>query len=184
MASKVSLLVVPDGQSDEWRESILRPIPYAIVPAFTELAQLHREVPDESRRRLWQDALQRSVDPAVMEFAQRMVNDHTHAGDGMKAAATSANVRLPDLVVGDIEAQHATCCVGEARWLELLERYGRSTFDDCAARLLDYGERLTREAIAAWPFAGEYDLAPIAFQLEIVPMLKATPDIRGSRHLR
>ncbi|PYR18077.1 MAG: hypothetical protein DMF98_26225 [Acidobacteria bacterium] len=57
-----SLLVVPDGQSDEWRESILRPIPYAIVPAFTELAQLYREVPDESRRRLWQDALQRSVE--------------------------------------------------------------------------------------------------------------------------
>jgi N-methylhydantoinase B len=66
-----------------------------------------------------------------------------------------ANVRLPDLVVGDIEAQHATCCVGEARWLELVERYGRTTFDACAVRLLDYGERLTREAISVWP-DGEY----------------------------
>jgi N-methylhydantoinase B len=66
-----------------------------------------------------------------------------------------ANVRLPDLVTGDLEAQHATCCVGEARWLELLERYGRTTFEDCATRLLDYGERLNREAIAAWP-DGEY----------------------------
>jgi N-methylhydantoinase B len=70
-------------------------------------------------------------------------------------ALIRANVRLPDLVVGDIEAQHATCCVGEARWLELLERYGRTAFDACATRLLDYGERLTREAIAAWP-DGDY----------------------------
>ena len=57
-----SLLVVPDGTSDEWRDSILRPIPYAIVPPFTELAQLHRHIPDESDRRLWQDALQRAVE--------------------------------------------------------------------------------------------------------------------------
>src|SRR5206468_5797498 len=57
-----SLLVVPDGKTDDWRESIVRPIPYTVVPAFTELAQLRREIPDESRRRLWQDALQRAVD--------------------------------------------------------------------------------------------------------------------------
>jgi hypothetical protein len=57
-----SLLVVSDPGSEDWRESIVRPIPYAIVPAFTELAQLRREIPDESRRRLWQDALQRAVE--------------------------------------------------------------------------------------------------------------------------
>ncbi|MFO1147504.1 MAG: hydantoinase B/oxoprolinase family protein [Alsobacter sp.] len=66
-----------------------------------------------------------------------------------------SNVRLPDLVVGDIEAQYATCSVGEARWLELVDRYGRDTFESCATRLLDYGETLTREAIASWP-DGEY----------------------------
>lgn len=55
------LLVVPDG-SEMWRESIVRPIPYAVVPAFSELAQLNRQNPDEKIKRLWQDAVNRAVD--------------------------------------------------------------------------------------------------------------------------
>jgi hypothetical protein len=55
------LLVVPDG-SETWRESIVRPIPYAVVPAFAELAQLNRQNPDEKIKRLWQDAVNRAVD--------------------------------------------------------------------------------------------------------------------------
>ena len=39
--------------------------------AFTELAQLYREVPDESRRRLWQDALQRAV-PALFDVREQV----------------------------------------------------------------------------------------------------------------
>jgi hypothetical protein len=41
-----TLLVVPAG-SDGWRESIVRPITYAIEPAFTELAQLALDRPEE-----------------------------------------------------------------------------------------------------------------------------------------
>jgi hypothetical protein len=55
-----SLLVVPQA-STTWRESIVQPIPYAVVPAFAELAQLSRETPDGSRKRLWREALQRAV---------------------------------------------------------------------------------------------------------------------------
>ncbi|MBZ5559566.1 MAG: hypothetical protein LAO77_20035 [Acidobacteriia bacterium] len=55
-----SLLVVPDA-SQTWQESIVRPIPYAVVPAFAELAQLSRETPDASRKRVWREALQRAV---------------------------------------------------------------------------------------------------------------------------
>jgi sensor domain DACNV-containing protein len=55
-----SLLVVPDA-STTWQESIVQPIPYAVVPAFAELAQLSRETPDASRKRLWREALQRAV---------------------------------------------------------------------------------------------------------------------------
>jgi hypothetical protein len=55
-----SLLVVPDA-STTWQESIVQPIPYAVVPAFAELAQLSRETPDASRKRLWREALQRTV---------------------------------------------------------------------------------------------------------------------------
>ena len=40
-----TLLVVPAG-SESWRESIVRPITYAVDPPFTELADLLREAPD------------------------------------------------------------------------------------------------------------------------------------------
>jgi hypothetical protein len=55
-----SLLVVPT-QSEAWRESILRPIPYAVSPAFSGLAELVRH-PMEERKRRWQDAVVESID--------------------------------------------------------------------------------------------------------------------------
>jgi sensor domain DACNV-containing protein len=54
------LLVVPDA-SDQWRESIVRPMSYAVTPPFSELAALCRETPDGRRRREWQDAIARTV---------------------------------------------------------------------------------------------------------------------------
>jgi hypothetical protein len=56
-----SLLIVPE-KHDAWRDSIVRPIPYAVVPPFEELAQLSRDTPDDSRRRVWQDAVTRAVE--------------------------------------------------------------------------------------------------------------------------
>ncbi|MDO8360951.1 MAG: hydantoinase B/oxoprolinase family protein [Devosia sp.] len=64
------------------------------------------------------------------------------------------NVRLPDLVLGDLDAQYATCNIGEREMLRLFERYG-DTLEVYFDRLLDYGEELTRKAIAAWP-DGDY----------------------------
>lgn len=61
------------------------------------------------------------------------------------------NVRLPDLVIGDLEAQYATCNIGERDLLHLFERYGRTTLETYFDRLIDYGETLTRKAISAWP---------------------------------
>ncbi len=64
------------------------------------------------------------------------------------------NVRLPDLVLGDLDAQYATCNIGERELQRLFERHGdalEAYFD----RLIDYGEELTRKAIASWP-DGEY----------------------------
>ena len=55
-----SLLVVP-STAEVWRESIVQPISYAVVPRFAELAQLAREQPDESRRKLWREALDEAV---------------------------------------------------------------------------------------------------------------------------
>lgn len=54
------LLVVP-ADSDRWRESIVSPIPYALEPRFSRLADLLSEDSD-GRNRLWEDALGRAVD--------------------------------------------------------------------------------------------------------------------------
>jgi N-methylhydantoinase B len=61
------------------------------------------------------------------------------------------NVRLPDLVVGDLEAQLATCFIGERELGRLIDRYGEAELQRYFDELLDYGERLTRQAIRAWP---------------------------------
>ena len=55
------MLVVPPG-SDAWRESIVHPIAYSILPAYSALARLVRERPDDALRLPWQDALGRAVD--------------------------------------------------------------------------------------------------------------------------
>jgi hypothetical protein len=55
------LLIVPEG-GDEWQESMVRPIPYAVVPPFAELAQLTREPPEVRLSQQWQDAMHRAVE--------------------------------------------------------------------------------------------------------------------------
>jgi hypothetical protein len=55
-----SLLVVPDG-TQAWRESIVHPIPYAIRPAFSGLADLLRQDVSARRQNLWQGALRQAI---------------------------------------------------------------------------------------------------------------------------
>ena len=54
-----ALLVVPSG-SEDWRQSIVQPIVYAIRPFFSELAELMTHPATE--RRPWQEALSRAVE--------------------------------------------------------------------------------------------------------------------------
>ena len=56
-----TLLVVPAG-TEEWRESIVHPIPYSVVPAFSGLSELMRQDVGERDGSLWQGALRRAVD--------------------------------------------------------------------------------------------------------------------------
>ncbi len=84
-----SLLLVPAG-SETWRESIIWPMPYAVSPPFSELAQLFRETPDPARRRLWQEALGRSVDAIAgltgVDGAVVLTDQHELLGFGGKIA--------------------------------------------------------------------------------------------------
>jgi hypothetical protein len=56
-----ALLLVPAG-SDAWRESIVRPISYAVSPPFLGLGRLMRQDPAERHELRWQEALRRAVD--------------------------------------------------------------------------------------------------------------------------
>ena len=62
-----------------------------------------------------------------------------------------ANVRVPHMTLGDLNAQLAACHIGERGVLELIERYGADAFEAYAADLIDYTERLVRAEIANWP---------------------------------
>jgi hypothetical protein len=52
-----SILMVPSG-TDSWRESIVQPIPYHVLPPFSALAQLIRRAAADRRAREWQDELE------------------------------------------------------------------------------------------------------------------------------
>jgi N-methylhydantoinase B len=61
------------------------------------------------------------------------------------------NIRAPDMVVGDMEAQIAAGRIGAERYAALIERYGLATVRAAAEDLMDYSERLMRAAIARVP---------------------------------
>ncbi len=61
------------------------------------------------------------------------------------------NVRMPDLVVGDLRAQVAACRWGQIGFERLVERYGLAHLQQASSRLLDIAEQRMRDAIAALP---------------------------------
>ena len=61
------------------------------------------------------------------------------------------NVRVPDLIVGDMEAQIAACHVGALRFKDLLDRFGLDTVRNATESLFDYSEKLMRAQIARIP---------------------------------
>jgi N-methylhydantoinase B len=65
------------------------------------------------------------------------------------------NIRVSDLVVGDMEAQIAAARIGAERLSVLIAQHGYSRFKAACEAVMDYAERLMRQAIAALP-DGEY----------------------------
>lgn len=56
-----SLLVVPQN-CDDWRLSIFEHVPYSVSPAYSELAELLRQSPEEKSQQIWQEAFIDAVD--------------------------------------------------------------------------------------------------------------------------
>jgi N-methylhydantoinase B/oxoprolinase/acetone carboxylase alpha subunit len=61
------------------------------------------------------------------------------------------NVRIPDVVEGDLNAQIAACSVGARRVVELAGRYGAEATLGMFQALLDRSETMTRQAIREIP---------------------------------
>lgn len=65
------------------------------------------------------------------------------------------NIRASALVVGDMEAQIKAAEIGANRYLALVKQYGLDTVNAAYEDLMDYSERLMRDAIRALP-DGDY----------------------------
>ncbi|WP_226011386.1 hydantoinase B/oxoprolinase family protein [Halomicrobium salinisoli] len=70
------------------------------------------------------------------------------------------NVRTPEERAGDLRAQQAATETGRRRFAELVAEHGRETVDAVTDRVLDYGERRMRDAVADLP-DGSYEFADI-----------------------
>ena len=66
-----------------------------------------------------------------------------------------ANIRAQDLVVGDMEAQIESSRIGATRFVELVQNYGLEATIAAFHDLMDYSERLMRNAISDLP-NGDY----------------------------
>ena len=61
------------------------------------------------------------------------------------------NVRVPDIVLGDIQAQVAACRIADRGMSELAAKYGIAELEHYFNELLDYSERESRNTIRAIP---------------------------------
>lgn len=66
------------------------------------------------------------------------------------------NIRSSEMVVGDMEAQVAACRVGAERYLELIERFGYENVLAASEELMNYSDRMMRQAITALPDGSYY----------------------------
>ena len=65
-----------------------------------------------------------------------------------------ANSRTPELVIGDLRGQVGADRLGERRFQELMERYGRDTVLESFEAMFALTEARVRQEIASWPDGG------------------------------
>lgn len=72
----------------------------------------------------------------------------------------TVNSRLPDFLRGDMWAAIAAARIGERRLLELIAKYGKSTFQAAMTHFMDYGERVSLEAVKTLP-RGHFEVSEL-----------------------
>ncbi|HEV7441786.1 MAG TPA: hydantoinase B/oxoprolinase family protein, partial [Steroidobacteraceae bacterium] len=61
------------------------------------------------------------------------------------------NSRMPELVIGDLEAQVAATRTGERRLIEIHEKFSGARLDEAIQQILAHGEALARQGLAKLP---------------------------------
>jgi sensor domain DACNV-containing protein len=96
------LLMVQPG-SEAWQESIVRPIPYAVVPAFGELAVLSREPREMRKTRTWREAVARTVDAVAgltaVDGATVVTSDYELMAFGAKIVRRKGSPQVEQVAV-------------------------------------------------------------------------------------
>jgi hypothetical protein len=119
------MLVVPAGDSD-WQESIVKPIPYAVVPAFAELKSLTRETGADKDPAVWQDAVSRAVEVIAGLTAVDGATVLTHEYDLMafgakivrrKGSPQVEQVSVTEPIEGNVAATVHSTQIGGTRHL-------------------------------------------------------------------
>jgi hypothetical protein len=96
------LLVVPQG-NQQWRDSIVRPILYSVMPPFSELAELMRQDPIVRSRRLWQEALIDAVEAiaglTAVDGATMISDQYELLAFGAKITRRKGSAQVEQVVV-------------------------------------------------------------------------------------
>ena len=71
-------------------------------------------------------------------------------------AVIEANIRQPEMTIGDLHSQTAALEIGRDGVLELIERYGVGTFRDCMEEAIETSEARLRDKLRELP-AGVYE---------------------------
>ncbi len=78
-------------------------------------------------------------------------NMETDWNGGRFERLVAANIRVPQLTIGDFNAQFAANAIGGLRVKELCAKYGVAAVKEAMAELMDYSERRVRAAILEVP---------------------------------
>lgn len=106
-----TLLVVPAG-SGTWRESVIRPVLYAVDPAFSVLTELMKADARARTERLWQDSLRRTVDAiaglTAVDGATVVTDRYELLGFGAKIVRRPGHALVARVIMTEpIEDSHA-----------------------------------------------------------------------------
>lgn len=70
------------------------------------------------------------------------------------------NVRMPDILAGDLEAQLSGCLQGANELSELAARYGHQRFAELTGAILEHGRRTIEDELRNWP-SGTYEFSDV-----------------------